>query len=145
MNRPGATRGLSSWPREKQDAFFADVMKAAGADADEGAAMGRRHYQTKHFAAFADPTTAASGLSPREGNGSRGTARDGSLRHAARLRPRASSAARQLRMNKGQDRRSIASAEPVAAVERPSPIGRRLCATVHKWDTDPSLSTRPTA
>ena len=38
MNRPARPADYHIWPREKQDAFFADVVKTGGADPGEAAA-----------------------------------------------------------------------------------------------------------
>jgi putative DNA primase/helicase len=146
MNRPERPADYHLWPREKQNAFFADVVKAGGADTDEAA--------TDRPPAFSDEALALRFADRHDGDlrfvaaWSKWLAWDGArwrfddTLHAFDLaRHICREAATEC--NKGKTAVAIASAKTVAAVERLARADRRLCATVHQWDTDPWLLNTP--
>jgi putative DNA primase/helicase len=146
MNRPERPAEYHLWPREKQDAFFADLMKARSADADEAA--------TDRPPAFSDEALALRFAHRHDGDlrfvaawskwlvwdGARWRF-DDTLHAFERARVICREAATEC--NKGKTAVAIASAKTVAAVDRLARADRRLAATVDQWDADHWLLNTP--
>ncbi len=147
MNRPARPADYHLWPREKQDAFFADAMKTGGADPDEDAAarppafsdealalrFAERHAEDLRFVAAWGKWLAWDGARWRF---------DDTLNAFDLARHVCREAAAECKTNA---RKAIASAKTVAAVVTLARADRRLAATVDQWDADPWLLNTPDA
>jgi putative DNA primase/helicase len=129
----------ASWPREKQDAAFAERLKAEAEDrppafSDEAIALrfAVRHHDDLRFVAAWSKWLAWDDARWRF---------DDTLHAFDLARHICREAAAEC--NRGKTAVAIASAKTVTAVERLARADRLLCATVHQWDTDPWLLNTP--